>query len=103
MQKSLAQKPLAKTPSPPPEHKKGWGLWQRRQCLVPTWRGWFSIAVVIGLATVAGIRGAYPFLAVNDPRPGGVLVVEGWAPDYALEAAIAETKQYNYEKVFVTG
>ena len=42
-----------------------------------------------------------PWLPSNVLR--GVLVVEGWAPDYALEAALAETKQYSYEKVFVTG
>ena len=30
-------------------------------------------------------------------------MVEGWAPDYALQAALAEARQYSYEKVFVTG
>lgn len=103
MTKSLAQKPAAKSANPPPAAKKQWGLWQRRQCLIPTWRGWLLIALVVGAASILGIRGAYPFLAVNDTRPGGVLVVEGWAPDYALEAAIAEVKQFSYEKVFVTG
>jgi hypothetical protein len=40
---------------------------------------------------------------LNDTKPGGVLVVEGWASDFALQAAVAEVKQYSYEKVFVTG
>ena len=39
----------------------------------------------------------------TDPVPGGVLVVEGWAPDYMLEAAVAEFKRNHYDKLFVTG
>src|SRR5689334_2661188 len=103
MTKSPVQKPAAESASSPPGKKKGWSFWQRRQCPLPTWRGWLLIAVVVGAVGMLGMRGAYPFLAVNDPKPGGVLVVEGWAPDYALEAALSETKQYSYEKVFVTG
>jgi uncharacterized SAM-binding protein YcdF (DUF218 family) len=61
------------------------------------------LAVVFGAVALAAVRGVYPFLAVNDPRPGGVLVVEGWAADYALEAAVADFKQFSYEKVYVTG
>jgi hypothetical protein len=51
-------------------------------------------------------RGAdrvHPFLAVNDPVRGGILVVEGWLPDYALDAAITEFGRNHYSKVFVTG
>jgi uncharacterized SAM-binding protein YcdF (DUF218 family) len=103
MTKSLAAKPVAKNATTKPIEKKGWRLWQRRPCVLPTWRGWLLIAVLAGAVGIGGIRGAYPFLALNDPKPGGVLVVEGWAPDFALEAAIAEAKQYSYEKVFVTG
>ena len=32
-----------------------------------------------------------------------MLVVEGWAPDYMLEAAIAEFKRNHYARLFVTG
>jgi hypothetical protein len=52
---------------------------------------------------VLAVRGAYPFLAVNDPVQGGVLVVEGWVPDYAFEQTIAEFKRDHYSKLFVTG
>jgi uncharacterized SAM-binding protein YcdF (DUF218 family) len=52
---------------------------------------------------MVAMRGAYPFLAVNDPKPGGILVVEGWAADYALEAVVADSKLFSYEKVYVTG
>jgi hypothetical protein len=40
---------------------------------------------------------------VNAPISGGVLVVEGWLPDRALEVAVAEFKRNRYEKLFVTG
>lgn len=103
MQKSTAQKPPEKAAAPNTPKKKGLRLLRRHSCLVPTWRGWLIIAVLVSGLSIGGIRGVYHFLAVNDPKPGGVLVVEGWAADYALESAVAEFKQYSYEKVFVTG
>ena len=50
-----------------------------------------------------GIRGAYPFLAVNDPVDNGALVVEGWLPDYAFQEAITEFRRGHHSKIFVTG
>jgi uncharacterized SAM-binding protein YcdF (DUF218 family) len=79
------------------------GLLRRRQCLVPTLRGWLVLALSIAALAFLAVREAYPFLAVNDPVPGGVLVVEGWVPDYVLEAAIAEFKRNHYARLFVTG
>lgn len=84
-------------------NKRAWGLLRRRECLVPTLRGWIVLLLIgAGLAALA-VRGAYSFLAVNDPVYGGVLVVEGWVPDYALEETIAEFKRDHYSKLFVTG
>ena len=40
---------------------------------------------------------------MNDPVPGGVLVVEGWSPDYALEMAKTEAERNSYHKLYVTG
>jgi DUF218 domain len=80
-----------------------WGLLRRRQCLVPTGRG----CVLLGLITIGlllgAARGIQPFLAVTDSVPGGVLVVEGWVPDYMLQAAIAEFRRAHYDRLFVTG
>jgi hypothetical protein len=102
-EKVVNQKPAEKTPTQKPSAKKRWSLFQRRPCLVPTWRGWLLLVVVFGTVAYVSIRRAYPFLAVSDPRPGGILVVEGWGADYALEAAVADFKQFSYEKVYVTG
>jgi hypothetical protein len=78
-------------------------LFRRRECLVPTWRGWLAILLVAALVGTAFTRGIYSWLAVQDPVPGGVLVVEGWAPDHALKAALAEFRARPYEGLYTTG
>ncbi len=86
-----------------PPRKPSWGLCRRRQCLVPTWRGWALLLLGFGLVMVLAVREAHPLLALNDPVPGGVLVVEGWAGPEVLEAAVAEFKRNHYATLFVTG
>ncbi len=76
---------------------------RRRECLVPTLKGWTALLLVGAVLGFVSIREVHPFLAVNAPLPGGLLVVEGWASDYALRSAIAEFKQNHYDKVYVTG
>jgi len=81
----------------------GWGLVRRRDCLVPTWRGWLLLLLSLALLSVVTVRELRPFLAVTEPVAGGLLVVEGWVSDVVMEAAVAEFKQHHYEKIFVTG
>ena len=45
----------------------------------------------------------YGFLAVTRSVPGGLLVIEGWMPDYAMEAAVAEFRANPYERLMVIG
>ena len=78
-------------------------LVQKRTCIVPTWRGWLVLLLITVIATVVTIRGAYYFLAPNDPTPGGLLVLEGWEPDYVLKETVAELRCNHYEAVVVTG
>ena len=49
------------------------------------------------------VRELHPFLAVDEPIHDGLLVVEGWTPDYGLEYALAEFKRDHYRKIYVTG
>src|SRR5216110_3307858 len=79
------------------------GLLRRRQILIPTWRGWIVLVALAALILSFAARRAYPFLAVTDPIPRGILVVEGWSADYALEEALQEFNRHPYDKVFVTG
>ena len=85
------------------ENKVLCGFLCRRQCLVPTLRGWLLLVLTCAALAIIWAREIAHFLTVNDPVPGGVLVVEGWAPDYALEAAMAEFNRTHYDKLFVTG
>ncbi len=79
------------------------GLFRRRELLVPTWRFWLAgFALVLALLVFFFFE-AEPFLSLTAPKPGGMLVVEGWAPDYALRVAVAQCSQAHYQKVFVTG
>jgi uncharacterized SAM-binding protein YcdF (DUF218 family) len=70
---------------------------------VPSWRGWLALLLGLTLALFIGVRTIYPFLAVTAPVSGGLLVVEGWAPDYAFAHAAAEFRQHHYDKLYVTG
>lgn len=79
------------------------GLVRRREKWVLTWRGRaLVLAILAGLLLIVG-KQLPAFLCLNAPIPSQVLVVEGWAPDYALTAAISEFKQHAYTRLFVTG
>jgi uncharacterized SAM-binding protein YcdF (DUF218 family) len=80
-----------------------WGLVHRRDCWVPTWRGWLALVFGVGLALVLIARSLDGFLSVTDSIPGGALVLEGWASDFVIDAAVNEYKTHSYEKLFVTG
>ena len=78
-------------------------LLRHRMCLVPTWRGWLAI-LVAGIGLIFGmLRGLYPFLAVSDPQPGGVLVAEGWGTEEMMRDVLAEFRRAHYDALFVTG
>ncbi len=79
------------------------GLLRRRMLILPTWRAWMVMLVVAGLAGTLVVRCAYGFLALTEVVPGGVLVVEGWAPDYVLEPAEGEFRRGGYVLWCVTG
>ena len=85
------------------QHTIFFGLLRRRHCLAPTWRGCFLMVLSFAALLILAAHEVHPFLAAQDPVPGGVLVVEGWGADYAMEAAIAEFNRNHYDKVFVTG
>jgi hypothetical protein len=105
--KQLSQdsQPLSKAiDSPEPSHSyRFWGLLRQRACLMPTLRGWMVLGLCFAVFLVVLIGSLHPFLAVNDPISDGLLVVEGWSPDYGLEIAAAEFRRDHYQKIYVTG
>lgn len=80
-----------------------WRLWRRRELIVPTWRGWCGLGILCWLMAVLAVRWTYPFFAVTDRVPARVLVVEGWAPDYAMAIAARECQSGAVDRVYVTG
>jgi hypothetical protein len=85
------------------DRKLCWGMVRRRELVVPTWRGWLLLFAIVFLGAFCAVRGIHGFLSVNDPKPGGVLVVEGWAADYALADTVTEFNRNHYDKLYVTG
>ena len=79
------------------------GLLRRRECVVPTLRGWLLILLVASGLGVGCLLGVYPFLAVNDPKPGGLLVVEGWVSDDGMMKVIEEFHRGHYDGIYSTG
>jgi hypothetical protein len=49
------------------------------------------------------MRWACVFLTVNDPAPGGVLVVEGWMSPPDAKIALTEFQRGTYSGLYVTG
>src|SRR5450759_4380691 len=80
-----------------------WRFVHRRECLVPTWQGWLLFTFLGVALTMTGVLTVHPFLAVTEPIPAKVLVVEGWVPNYVLEEARAEFERHHYGKLYVTG
>lgn len=80
-----------------------WGLLQRRECLIPTWRGFFLFTFLGVMLAVVAVSRVHSFLAVTKPVPVEVLVVEGWVPDYVLEEAREEFERNHYRRLYVTG
>jgi hypothetical protein len=79
------------------------GLLRRRELALPTWRGWLALALVLLAAARGLLCWVHPFLAVNAPIGGEVLVVEGWIPDYALREALREFRVRGYPRLITTG
>ena len=80
-----------------------WGLFQRRTVWLPTWRGWLAfLGAGLGLTLLFLCR-TYPFLAVNQPLPTDVMVLESWVSDDILELAVQEFRHGHYRLLLATG
>ena len=78
-------------------------LVRRREVWLPTLWGWFFLALAGALAALAGICALYPYLAVNAPLGGPILVVEGWLSPPELDEAVAAFRRGGYQMVVTTG
>ncbi|HZM05705.1 MAG TPA: hypothetical protein VFC44_22120 [Candidatus Saccharimonadales bacterium] len=73
------------------------GFIVRRECWSFTFRGkLFLIVLVLGLLFFIK-QFVHPFLAITEPVPSDVLVVEGWMPPNTLAQAAAEFRRGHYQ------
>ncbi len=71
--------------------------------LKPTWQGRLLIALLIIAVFVGLTANLYPFLAPDKPPHKGLLVVEGWIHDFALDEAVRMYRTGDYSKIICTG
>ena len=80
-------------------------FWFRRRSLpVPTWKTWFVVLSLAGFALWGCVSWVHNWLAVVDRvEKAPYVIVEGWAPDYVLEEAMAAAKAEPVKRFFTTG
>ncbi|HEY5621227.1 MAG TPA: ElyC/SanA/YdcF family protein [Pontiella sp.] len=69
----------------------------------PSWFGWLLIFLFSAGLIYGFITRVYSFLAPEDTPHEGVMVVEGWIHDFALDEAVALYQTGNYSKIICTG
>jgi len=78
-------------------------LLRRRELWLPTAWGWtLLVALAVG-GSWLGLHTLYDFLAPNEPVGRGVLVVEGWVNDHALEESARLWRAGGYTRLVTTG
>jgi hypothetical protein len=80
-----------------------WGLVRRRPLWIPTWRGVVLLLTLIVSLAVLLLHNVHPFLAPTRPTYRGILVVDGWVPDYALQVALKTFRSHDYELIVSVG
>ena len=69
----------------------------------PTLLGWALVAILIYGLFYGFITNLYGFLAPEKPPQKGLMVIEGWIHDFALDEALVLFKNGNYSKIVCTG
>jgi uncharacterized SAM-binding protein YcdF (DUF218 family) len=79
------------------------GLFRQRTVLVPTWKGWFLVALLLLAAVFFLPRALYTSLAVSSPVGDGLLVIEGWVPDQTVHQGVDLLRSGRYGHIVTTG
>ena len=79
------------------------GLIVRKETWCLTWRAWIAVVLTLSAVVVVGVHLIFPFLALNRPVQGDLLIVEGWVPDYSLGDLREEFDRGGYKLLVVTG
>ena len=68
-----------------------------------TWLGRIVFLFAAILSVIICFNFIHPFLALNSPVNGDIMVVEGWLPYYALEEAVEDFQDGSYKLLVTTG
>jgi hypothetical protein len=85
----------------PSQNSRMGGLIIRRKCWTLTLRAKLLVVILLVAAVGVLVWGIHPFLAVRDPVPASVLIIEGWSPPYTMKQAAAEFLAGGYQTVIV--
>lgn len=69
----------------------------------PTWLARGLVAAALLVALIGFMANLYPFLAPEGEPHSGLLVVEGWIHDFALDEAVTMYRKGDYSKIVCTG
>jgi len=86
-----------------PAGRRFLGIIIRKERWSFSWYGWLVVALVLLLGTVGLVHSIFPFLAVTHRLDSDVLVVEGWVPQFAIDAAAREFRSGAYSIAYTTG
>ncbi len=78
-------------------------LFQKKECRILTLRSWLILIAILLTILLTLFCNIHPFLAVSEPLPAEILVVEGWMPDYCMKVAQHEFNSRNYLLIVTTG
>ena len=79
------------------------GLFTRRERWGLSWRGWLAVLLAGAVVGGAWVLTVHSFLAPTRRVDAKILVVEGWVPEYVIEAAVNEFHSGGYERIYTTG
>ena len=79
------------------------GLIRQRVIWFPTWRGIVALGALLALIGILLATSIHPFLAVDRPVGGEILVVEGWLSKRGLTRAISTFRDGGYQRLLTTG
>lgn len=68
-----------------------------------TWLGWLLVFLILLGISIAFVLNLYSFLAPSKPPHTGVMIVEGWIHDFALDEAVNIYRTGDYSTFVCTG
>ena len=79
------------------------GILVRKECWKLSLSARLTLLVVVVVLLLVLQHGIYPFLALQNPTNGRLLIVDAWLPTYGLKQAAADFKRGRYEKLITGG